>query len=162
MSTARVSNWYATLTPRDQRVLQIGAVVVVLILLLAVFLPLQRNLGEAREKLQTQQDDLDWMRRVAPALAAAGPGPVSSTTSESLPGLVDSTARESGLGKAHTGSDQTSSGSLRVQMENADFNALTAWLSRLTSQHGVRIESTTITAARSAGMVSASIQLSAR
>jgi general secretion pathway protein M len=161
MNRITITNWFASLTPRDQRILRIGAVVVALILLVWIFLPLQRSVSEARAHLAAQQADLDWMRQVAPTLAAAGPGPVAAATKESLVVLIDRSARESGLAQALTGSIPAGEGSMRVQLENADFNLLSGWIARLSSQHGVRVEAASVTSS-TAGVVNASVQLRAR
>lgn len=162
MSTSRLGSWYATLPPRDQRVLLIGTLIVAIILLVGIFLPLQRKLREADAALLQQQADLQWMQQVGPALAAAGPGPAAVATPDSLMVLIDTSARESGLAQALTGTQPSRDGSARVQLEGADFNALVNWISRLSSQHGVRTESATITASNSPGTVSATVQLRVR
>lgn len=154
-------DWYATLAERDQRILRFGAIGVVLIVLLWVLLPLQRSLSTARAELQQQQDDLAWMRQVGPTLAAAGPGQAAAASKESLVVVIDTTARESGLAHALTGSQPTGNGSMRVNFEGADFNLLLGWLSRLGSQQGVQVEGANITSAGGAGMVNASVQLRA-
>jgi general secretion pathway protein M len=152
---------YSQLAARDQRILRIGAIAVAAIVLLWIFLPLQRKLVVARQKLETQHTDLQWMRSVAPTLAAAGPAIATQATGESLVVLIDRTARESGLGQALTGSQPASEGSMRVQLERADFNLLTGWISRLASQHGVRVESASVTAQGEPGLVNVSVQLRA-
>lgn len=160
---AALTAWYERQSERDQRVLRWGAVVMVLILLAGVFVPLQRGLMQARTHLAAQQADLAWMRSMAPTLAAAGPGSGAVPTGESLVVVIDRTARESGLAQALTGSQPSGNGSLRVQLENADFNLLIGWLSRLGSQQDVRVESASITANGTAtGVVNASVQLHQR
>ncbi len=104
MNGAALRNWYAQLTPRDRRVLRFGAAAVAIILVVATLLPLQRNLARAREDLRQQQQDLQWMQRQAPALAAAGPGSTATVANkDSLVVLIDRSARESGLTKAYSG-----------------------------------------------------------
>ena len=68
-------NWYERQSPRDQLVLRWGMAAAVLILLMAVLLPLQRSVAQARKQVAGKQADLQWMRSMGPALAAAGPGP---------------------------------------------------------------------------------------
>jgi general secretion pathway protein M len=162
MSSNAVLNWYTTLPPRDQRVLQLGGVAVALMLVALVLWPLHRNLGEAKAELMKQQTDLEWMRQVGPTLAAAGPGPVAAATQESLVVLIDRSARESGLGQSLTGTQPAANGSMRVELQQADFNLLAGWVSRLSSQHGVRVDSATITGSNSPGIVNATLQLRAR
>ncbi len=154
--------WYNSLAARDQRMLRFGAIGVLLIILIWVFVPLQRRLGEARARLQRQQADIAWMQQVGPTLAAAGPGPVATATQESLVVLIDRSARESGLAESLAGSQPAANGAMRVQLERADFNLLTGWLSRLSAQHGVRVEAASVTAGNGPGIVNASVQLRTR
>ncbi len=162
MNAADISTWYSGLAPRDQRILRIGAIAVGLIVVLWLLLPLQRTLSQTRARVAQQQQDLEWMRQVGPTLAAAGPGPVVETTQESLVGLIDRSAGESGLGQSLTGSQPSGNGAMRVQLENADFNLLLGWMARLSSQYGVRIEGASVTRHATPGMVNASVQLRTR
>ena len=125
-----------------------------------VLLPLQRSVAQARRQVAGKQADLQWMRSMGPALAAAGPGPATAPTGQSLVVLIDTSARESGLGQALT-SSQPAGGAVRIQLESADFNLLVGWLSRLASQHGVRVESASVTGSAAPGIVNASVVLRA-
>ena len=87
---------------------------------------------------------------------------MSVATPESLLVLIDRSASESGLAKALVGTQPAPNGSMRVQLEQADFNQVAGWLSRLSSQHGVRVESATITSSSTPGIVNATVQLRAR
>jgi general secretion pathway protein M len=164
MIPAPLSDWYARQSEKDQRVLRWGGIAALVIVLAMVLLPLQRNLSQARARVAQQQADLAWMRQMAPTLAAAGPGPVSagSPQGESLVVLIDRSARESGLGQALTGSQPAGTGAMTVRMENADFNLLIGWMSRLVAQHDLRVESASITGNGSPGVVNASVQLHQR
>lgn len=162
MSTAAIRDWYAARAPREQRILLIGAAAAALILLLWVLLPLQRGLTDARAQLRGRQEDLAWMERVGPTLAAAGPGAAATASTEPLLVVVDRSARESGLAKALTGSQPGADGALRVTLQAADFNLLLGWLARLSSQHGVRVEAASFTATGKPGEVNAQLQLRSR
>ena len=164
MMPAALSDWYARQSERDQRVLRWGGMAVLVIVVALVMLPLQRSLSQARARVAQQQADLSWMRQMAPTLAAAGPGPAASASpqGESLVVLIDRSARESGLGQALTGSQPAGNGAMTVRMENADFNLLIGWLSRLVAQHDLRVETASLTGTGSAGMVNASVQLHQR
>jgi general secretion pathway protein M len=160
MSIAALTDWYRRLAPRDQRILRLGAVVVALIMLASILWPLQRNLSQARAQLRQQQADLDWMRRVGPTLAAAGPGQSTATSKPAaLLGLINRAAGEAGLGKAITGTTLVGNDAMRVQFENADFNLLLGLLHRLSTQQGLHIEDANVTGMGGAGLVNASIQL---
>jgi len=160
MNFAAFTDWYRKLAPRDQRILRIGAPLVCLILLAWILLPLQKHLSQARDQLRQQQADLDWMRRIGPTLAAAGPGqPTGAAKPAALLGLLNRTAGEGGLDKALTGTTLVGNDGMRVQLEHADFNRLVSWLYRLSTQQGLRVEDANITGLPDAGMVNASIQL---
>ena len=160
MNFDALTAWFGKLSPRDQRILRIGAAAVVVIVLVWVLLPLQRQVNQAGKQLRQQHQDLEWMRGVAPTLAAAGPGQVSiAAGNESLVVTIDRTARESGLAKALTGSTPSGNGSMRVQFENGDFNLLVGWLHRLSTQQGLLVEDATFTGNGGTGLVNASVLL---
>lgn len=159
MKNNALTEWYGRLTPRDQQILRYGALIMAILLLLLVVLPLQRNLVQAREQLQQQESDLSEMTRWADVLAAAGPGRATANPNQSLVVLIDTTAQESGLAKALTGSTPSGNGAMRVQLENADFNLLVGWLHRLSTQQGIQVEDATVTRNGGAGLVNAAVQL---
>jgi general secretion pathway protein M len=152
-----LSSSLRSLSPRDRRTLLIGGVIAAILLLLAVVLPLDRSVSRLHDQVARKQADLVWMRSAAPEIAAAGP--VRGTSGESLIVIVDQSARESGLGAALAGSQPSGRGGLNVQLEKAPFDALVAWLARLSQQNGVQIESATIDSAGSPGTVNASLVL---
>ena len=153
--------WYANLAERERRFVNLGAIAVVVLLLLSIVLPLNRNISQARQRVATKQGDLAFIQEAIPQLASAGPASGSVASAESLVVLIDSSARESGLGKALASSQPTGDKALRIRLENAPFDALVAWLARLSQQHGVRVESAEIEYAGEVGIVNAGLVLRA-
>jgi general secretion pathway protein M len=153
--------WYANLAERERRVVTLGAVVGVVLLLLAIILPLNRNIAQARQRITTKQADLAFIQDATPQLAAAGPGAGAAATGESLVVLIDSSARESGIGKSLSSSQATADKGLRIRLDNVPFDALVAWLARLSQSHGVRVETAEIEAAGEPGLVNAGLLLKA-
>jgi general secretion pathway protein M len=151
--------WYENLSERDRRVVTIGGAVVLVLALLSVILPLNTQISQARTRITTKQGDLAFIRSVAPQVAAAGPGAAGAANAESLVVLIDSSARESGLGKALSSSQPTGDKGLRIRLDKAPFDALVAWLARLSQQHGVRVESAEIESAGEVGLVNAGLVL---
>jgi len=153
--------WYANLADRERRMVLVGGIAAAVLLLLAVVLPLNRSISQARQRVAVKQGDLAFIQNAVPQLAAAGPGIGTAATGESLVVLIDSSARESGLGKSLASSQPTPDKGLRVRFEAVAFDGLVAWLARLSQSHGVRVESAEIEAAGEAGLVNAGLVLKA-
>ena len=153
--------WYANLAERERRVVTLGAVAGVVLLLLAIILPLNRSVAQARQRITTKQGDLAFIQNATPQLAAAGPAAGDAATGESLVVLIDNSARESGIGKSLSSSQATADKGLRIRLENVPFDALVAWLARLSQSHGVRVETAEIEAAGEPGLVNAGLFLKA-
>jgi general secretion pathway protein M len=152
--------WYAGLAERERRFVAFGAVGVLVLLIVGVILPLNSSISQTRKRVETKQVDLAFIQSALPQLAAAGPA-ANAATPESLVVLIDSSARESGLGKALTNSQPTPDKGLRIRLDHAPFDAMVAWLARLSQQHGVRVESAEIESAGEAGLVNAGLVLKA-
>jgi general secretion pathway protein M len=146
-----------SLSARDRRILLVGGIIAAILFVLAVILPLDRSVAHLHAQVARKQADLVWMRTAAPEIAAAGP--VRSTAGESLIVVVDQSAHEAGLGGALAGSQPSGRGDLSVHLEKAPFDALVAWLARLSQQNGVQIESATIDSTGQPGTVNASLVL---
>ena len=135
--------WYEKLAERERRMVLGGAIAAAVLLLLAIVLPLNRNITQS------------------PQLAAAGPGIGTAATGESLVVLIDSSARENGLGKSLSSSQPTADKGLRIRLDHVPFDALVAWLARLAQSHGVNVESAEIESAGEVGFVNAGLVLKA-
>lgn len=152
-----------SMNPRERRMVMFGAVGVVILLLIAVVLPLETSVSRTQQRIGKKQADLVWMQSVAPELAGAGPVTATPTTKqESLIVVVDSSAREAGLGTALTSSEPSGTGGLRVRLEKAQFGLIVGWLARLSEQNGISVESATIDNAGQPGVVNAGLVLRIR
>jgi general secretion pathway protein M len=156
----QVRRWYENLAERERRFVLIGGIAAVVLVLAGIIVPLNRNIAQARQRIATKQVDLAFIQSAIPQLASAGPAG-GGATRETLVVLVDSSARESGLGKSLSSSQPTGDGGLRLRLDRAAFDGLVAWLARLSQQHGVRIESAEIEAAGEPGLVNAGLVLRA-
>jgi general secretion pathway protein M len=153
--------WYANLAERERRVVIAGAIAVVVLSLLGLILPLNRNVTQARQRVAAKQGDLAFIQGAVPQLVAAGPASGTIAGAESLVVLIDSSARESGLGKSLASSQPTGDKGLRIRLDHVPFDAMVAWLARLAQQHGVRVESAEIEFAGEPGVVNAGLVLKA-
>ena len=150
--------WYNNLSERDRRIVSIGGVVVIILVILGTVLPLNRNIAQARQRIVAKQGDLAFIQSAIPQLSAAAPAS-NVGGSQDLIVLIDSSARESGLGKSLSSSQPTGENGLRVRFERVAFDGLVAWLARLAQSHGVSVESAEIEFAGEAGLVNAGLVL---
>ncbi len=157
LSFASIAQWFAALSGREQRIVQLGAVLVPVLFVFGVLLPLDRSVAQAHARLLKKRNDLAWMQGVAPELAASPQPP--SAAGESLLVIVDRSARESGLAGSLAGSEPAGPGALSLRLQKAPFDALIAWLARLAQQNGIRVDSATVDSAGAPGLVNAAVVL---
>ena len=151
--------WFKAQSLRDQRVAAAVAVVFALIVIGSIFIPLDTSVARANARVQHKQADLAWMQSVAPQLAAAGAAVTAPTSQRSLIVVIDTSARESGLGSALNSSEPSGAGALRVRLDKAPFDTLVVWLAKLSQQNGIHVESGNIDAAGAPGLVNAGLVL---
>lgn len=152
-----VARWFAALSGRERRIVQVAALLVAVLLVVGVLLPLDRSVARAHERLAKKRNDLSWMQGVAPELAASPQPP--SAAGESLLVIVDRSAREAGLSGSLAGSEPAGPGGLSLRLQKAPFDTLVAWLARLAQQNGIRVDSATIDSAGAPGLVNAALLL---
>lgn len=157
LSLQSIAQWFAALSAREQRMVQLGALLVPVLLVFGVLLPLDRSVAQAHARLLKKRNDLEWMQGVAPQLAASPQPP--SAAGESLLVIVDRSARESGLAASLAGSEPAGPGALSLRLQKAPFDALIAWLARLAQQNGIRVDSATVDSAGAPGLVNAAVVL---
>jgi len=145
-----------TLSERDRRMLLIGGALIVLLLLYVIIQP-DSSVSSAHKRIKKKQDDLAWIQTAAPEIVAAGP--INSSGGESWLVIIDSSAREAGLGNALAGSEPSGTNGLSVRLQKASFDKLILWLSRLSHQNGIRVESASVDSAGDPGLVNAAIVL---
>jgi general secretion pathway protein M len=151
--------WLKAQSPRDQRLAVGGAILLLIILIGGIFVPLDSSVSRAHARVQRKQSDLAWMQSVAPQLAAAGVAAAVPASQRSLIVVIDTSARESGLGSALNSSEPSGRGALRVRLDKAPFDNLVQWLARLSQQNGIHVETASIDAAGPPGLVNAGIVL---
>ena len=154
--------WLQSLSERERRMVIFGGIAAVVLILVGVIFPLEGSVSKAQDRIEHKEQDLAWMKGVAPTLAAAGPLAKPPENQESLIVLIDRSARELGLGSSLTSSEPSGPGGLRVRLEKAPFDILVGWIARLSDQNGIRVESASVDGAGEPGVVNASLVLRTR
>jgi general secretion pathway protein M len=149
--------WYGGLQEREQRVVALGSVLLALIILIGgILMPLQSVLSSAVKGIETRREDLAWMRVNASEVRTQG-SQLQAATGEAPVVLVDRVGREAGLASALRGTQPSTTGGVRVQLEAAPFDTMVTWLDTLDRRYGLAIESITVDRTPTPGMVNASI-----
>lgn len=156
-------SWWEALAPREQRVLRLGAVALLLIGgWLLVWEPLAKARDTWHRRVQAGENDLAWMRAHAPQLRALAGGSAGTTPvrdGRSLLALVDATARASGVGDALLRVEPVAANQVRVYFEGAEFDALVQWLQELGTRQGVVLGDFNANRAAGVGRVDARLAL---
>jgi general secretion pathway protein M len=153
----RLRAWLDRLAERERRMVLWGGLAAALVIFFAgLVLPLYAVAAKGEKDVARKQDDLAWMRSVAPELRAAGPA-AADASGGSLVVVVDQTARAAGLASALTGTQPSSAGGIRARFDGAAFDTLIGWLAQLQQRQGVIVESATVDRTATPGIVNASI-----
>ena len=147
--------WYSSLAERERKTVLYGGLLAAALLVFGGLWKLGSAVEAAESRVQAKRADLAWMQAVAPRIRALP----AARDDESLPLLVDRTAREAGLAGALSGSDPAGPGALRVRLQGASFDAMVVWLGRLQQERGIVVESASVDAGDEEGLVNASLVL---
>ena len=155
---ATVKAWFYGLARREQYMVLGGGVVCVIVLLFALWFPVERRVSHLQDSVRTKQADLAWLQSVAPQLPALR-NSASSNGGQSLVVVVDGVAHETGIARAVSGSQPGDDGTLNVRLEQVPFDSLVNWAGELVQHHGVRVVSANIDGSATVGSVSATFVL---
>jgi type II secretory pathway component PulM len=150
-----MSQWWQERKPRERLILMSGAAAAGIIIIVGfVWMPLQRattELGDAvAEKTQTLAD----LRRAQSLGAGSEGGGAPLAATQSLIGIIASTAQSHDLVFTRTAPDTTAGAdAIRVSFERAEFEDLIRWLMMLERDYGVSVDSFSVNGARDAGLV---------
>jgi len=155
--------WWERLQERERRIVAIGAVVVAAMLVWALlWYPLSHARSDLAMRVARQHDDLAWMQQALGEiknLRAQGARGRADRQGKSLLALADVSARGAGLTGALKRVEPAGANSVRVNLEIADFDALTNWLDSLARDYGVQVTDFSADKVDGMGLVNARVTL---
>ena len=158
-----MKDWFASLEPREQRFVSVGAVAVALaVIYLGIWAPLDKSHASMQADVATWQQSLSDLKTLRPRLAATGSNPTQPVSTGQTPIIiVDQTLRSRGLDRFRTRSQPVSSNGIRVDFENVAFDELVVWLGDVSTQHGLYVQAGTFSGGNQtgAGRINASVTL---
>lgn len=158
--SAALRERYAALQPREQQILLIGAIVVVLVL---AYLVIWEPAATARQQAaQSLADARDTAVRIERLQVIAGQT-VRKTTligaNQSLLATVDQASKESSIGTPPSRLQPDGDTRVRIWFENVSFNAVVDWLHTLQTRYGIHVENAEFTRKEKPGQVDVRLSL---
>lgn len=163
LAASPAGRWYREQSPRDQRVLALLAVFLLVVSVwLLVRLPVERDLSQAQRRYEAARSDHLWIlaHRDEAARAAgrgAGQGSRGSQSGQALLSTVAGSARRSGLtlNRFQPEGDDA----LAVSLDEVVFGEMLRWLETLEAEEGIRVRQASLSAADRPGRVRARLVL---
>lgn len=130
--------WWQSITQREQRLLMVGALFVLLgCLFWGIIQPLASKSEIARARLASEQQLLGWVQGKADSIIAARGSNGGATVSNTpINQVVNSSARQFNIELIRV---QSRNDTLQVWVQPIAFNQLLNWFAFLKQQHGVEV-----------------------
>lgn len=149
--------WFLDQSPRDQMMLSVGGVLVLIyILLFLVLFPMQSDLEKKQKRNLVSLQEQQAVRELAGQVLARQQAGQQGGGAQNLTSLLNDSTREFGLTMENV---QPSGNSARVRLGASEFNKVVAWLHEMEIKQGLQITDLTITADRNPGVVLVNLQL---
>jgi general secretion pathway protein M len=159
--TAPLRERWTALPPPARQYIKLGALVLVpVVLYLALWLPMQRQVGSMRAKIPQAREQLALMRVQAVqvtqlrATAPTGTAPIGN-----LPTFVEQLATTHGLKGNVKKLEAAGKNGVAMTVENVSFNGLLSFLGDLQKQAAISVESAAFDAQATPGIVNAQLTL---
>lgn len=158
-----IAHHWQALSPRDRRTVLVGGVLAAALLAWALLWhPLSQRRAALQQQVEQSRRELAYVRAAASGierLRDAGTQSRGDREGRSLLALADATARSDGLEAALKRVEPAGSGSVRMSLEYANFDAMVDWLERLSRDFGVDTIELSADRADGVGLVNARVTL---
>ncbi|MCG9759194.1 MULTISPECIES: type II secretion system protein GspM [Pseudoalteromonas] len=142
-------NYWRGLKEQEQKLLIVaGVIFVVFVLIMGIFKPLNQAVSDAEAKLKRNHELVNWVGQSVNKLKSSSPAQVISGGNISQ--IVNNTR---GRFQIDISKMQPSGESLRLTIDDVEFNKLVAWIDELTNKHGVKVENLDLTQGNLPGFV---------
>ncbi|NOY61986.1 MAG: type II secretion system protein M [Gammaproteobacteria bacterium] len=138
----------AQLKPREQAMLLGGgAALIIMMIYFLAWQPFKNSTDRLRQTTADQQTLLQWMQKSAleaKSLQGSAPTRRKNSSGKSLLTLIDQTAKSGKLGSALKRVEPSGSDKVRIRLQEASFDDMVRWLTRIKRDYGITVISTSI------------------
>lgn len=164
MNPAALREWFDKLAERERWLVLAAAAFAAFALVYALGLqPLYAARGRAAAEVEARRSLLNDIEQVAgrfgPQGISTGPVPANG---ESLVVVIDRSTRERGLGAYLKRNQPEGANGVRLRLENAPFDDLTAWLADVQARYGLTAVSASFDPSGEPGRVNSNLVLAGR
>ena len=153
-----LKNWFSDLEQREQVIVSLGALFVVVFLgYFVVLKPAFKTVDDRAAKVERMRVDLGMLQQVA--AQPKGADQSAAPAGRSLVVVVEQSVQAAGLKSSLTRNQPQAANTIRVTLQNAPFERVVRWLANVGSQHRLFIQSATINSAKQPGTVIANVTL---
>ncbi|MBQ4834161.1 type II secretion system protein M [Pseudoalteromonas sp. MMG010] len=135
MKNQLINYWRSLKNQEQQLVIAASIILVIFILVIGIFRPLNSAIDAAQQSQIKQQELLAWVDSSIIKLKAGGANAI--VTNQNISQVVNSTRGRHSISISKM---QPSDGSLRLTLDSVEFNKLVQWLDELVNKHGLKIE----------------------
>ena len=128
--------WWASITPREQQLTMVSAVVIgIAVLYWGVWTPLSTQLDESKKQLTRAENSLSWTQEKASILLQAGVAKPKLRRGN-LTQILNSSARKNGITFSRIVNKQDK---IEVWISKVEFDLFLEWLTVMKNKHGVSV-----------------------
>lgn len=157
-----MKTWYYEKEPHERQIiLVVGAILAIALFYLLVWSPITEGYANKKKQVEAQRELLSWMQSNSTRInqlqgsgkstRAGSDGPLLST--------VDRTVKSSKLGSSMKRLEPQGENKVQIWFENTEFDALVDWLTQLSSQYQIQVNTINIDRQDAPGQVNARVVL---
>lgn len=150
---------WRSLQPRERYMVTAVAILLVFILCLGFWLPMQREINRLRTAVPQARTQLAQMRLDSTQIVQLRASGVSAASGGNILARLEQSATARGLKQNITRMEPEGTSNARVALDGVNFDALVGWLADLQSQGGLRVEKATLETRPVPGTVNARLVL---
>ncbi|HHZ88501.1 MAG TPA: type II secretion system protein M [Chromatiaceae bacterium] len=158
-----MKQWFLNLEKREQRIVSIGAPLLLVFLIYSFgWQPISESVELLKTQTQSQTQTLQWMRKAAVEVKQLRGNTTQRAripAGQSLLAVIDKTTQTAQLGKAVKRIQPKGKNGVQIRLEQAAFDNMIDWLNKLKTQQGISITTISIERLDTPGLVNARISL---